>query len=1219
MSTASAGTSRRFHGLARFVLWIVATLALLATALWLGVPPLAKHLLQTRLATAISRPVTVAHIAFNPFKLEARIDGLTLGARVPGSPPLLALDAATLEVSVASVWHRAPVLDRVALEHPRIAIARNDDGSYSVQDLIDAALADHEGPPARFSLNNIEVHAGEIDFDDRPKGRRHEVRDLNIGIPFLSSLPYQTTVKVAPHVAARINGSPFGLAGTTTPFAREREASLDIDVDAVSLTQYLAYLPVKLRARIPAATLSSHAKLVFSEGDPSSRSLWLAGEFTLDRFVLQRQDGADSLSIGRASAHVARLDVFNRTLVIDSLRIDKPVLDVRRAAGGAIDLAGPWVEAPPRPVRAAPVADTASPWQVDIEKAAITDGTLRVDDAAVRPAFRATYRAVTIDATDLSTSSTKRAHLRATLASDLGARASADVDMIPATLEARGHVAVDKLGLKRLYPYYAEALNLDVQDGALSIAADFAYVPDPKDYRFTLTAGEASLVDLKLALAGERTPLWRVPRVLASGISIDVPARRVDVATLESRGGTAALVRSADGGINFARLLKTSSAPAGVGAGTGTTSAAATAQDATWLVAVKRTVFDRYAIDFTDAVPSPAVALKLRNVDVQVEDLTNARARHSHVRLSAATADGGRIAIDGPVGTQPLAAQLRVEASGLALAPLQPYVDPYVDVTVTGGALAISGRLDVGAAEGAVDAAIRTHFAGDVTISGFGALDTPTHDELARWGKLTLAGVDVVSDPRKLAIGGITLEDFFARVIVYDDATLNIVRLLKPQRADAGAANTGAVAPGPVARTVAVPTADSATARGSATGAMARDREMPVSIGRVTLARGNVRYADFYIRPNYAADLAEVNGTVSSMSATQAGTVDIAAKVARTAPVTVKGTLNPFARELSLDLAGTARDVDLPPLTPYSIKYAGYGITKGTLSFDVHYRIENRKLSADNKLKLDQLTFGEHVDSPTATKLPVLLAVALLKDVNGVIDIELPIAGSLDDPQFSVGGLIVRVIVNLLTKAVTAPFALLGAAFGGGGEELSYIAFEPGTPALPAAAADKIDKLGKALAGRPSLRLDITGRSDAAADSEAMRHAIVAHSIRAQKVKALVDAGTPPADAAAVVVAPDERERYLLAAYKEAPIKERPRNFFGILKDVPPADMEAMLYAHATAGPDALRMLAQERAQAVKQALVAKGVAGERLFVVADTKPPDAKGAPPTRADLALK
>src|SRR6185312_2782822 len=231
---------------------------------------------------------------------------------------------------------------------------------------------------------------------------------------------------------------------------------------------------------------------------------------------------------------------------------------------------------------------------------------------------------------------------------------------------------------------------------------------------------------------------------------------------------------------------------------------------------------------------------------------------------------------------------------------------------------------------------------------------------------------------------------------------------------------------------------------------------------------------------------------------------------------------------------------------------------------------------------------------------------------------ELPISGSLDDPQFSVGGLIVRVIVNLLTKAVTAPFALLGAAFGGSGEELSYIVFDAGSHALGPTANDKVDKLGKALASRPALKLDIAGRSDAATDREALRRDAVAREIRAQKVKSLIDAGTPPTDAHAVVVAPDERERFLIAAYKAAPIKERPRNFFGILKDIPPAEMEAMLYEHAVVGDDALRELASSRAQSVKEALVAKGIAGERLFVVADTKA-HAKDAPPARADLSLK
>jgi outer membrane protein OmpA-like peptidoglycan-associated protein len=393
---------------------------------------------------------------------------------------------------------------------------------------------------------------------------------------------------------------------------------------------------------------------------------------------------------------------------------------------------------------------------------------------------------------------------------------------------------------------------------------------------------------------------------------------------------------------------------------------------------------------------------------------------------------------------------------------------------------------------------------------------------------------------------------------------------------------------------------------------------VPLTVGRIELVRGNVQYSDFYIRPNYSANLTDVNGSISAMSATQAGNVSIAAKVDGSAPVEISGRMNPLAHDLTLDLAGKAHDIDLPPLSAYSAKYAGYGITKGKLSFDVSYKVENRKLSADNRIVLDQLTFGEHVDSPTATKLPVLLAVALLKDVHGVIDIDLPVQGSLDDPQFSVGGLIVKVIVNLLTKAVTAPFALLGAAFGGG-EELSMIDFKPGMAALDPAADAKIDKLAKALTARPALRLDIGGHTDTATDSEALRRAAVEDALRAEKVKALAASGTSVSDAATITVSADERAKYLLAAYKDAPIKERPRNFIGLLKDVPAADMESMLYDHASVSADMLANLATRRAEAVKEALVKRGVATERLFIVTGKsagKPREGSG---TRVDLALK
>ena len=167
----------------------------------------------------------------------------------------------------------------------------------------------------------------------------------------------------------------------------------------------------------------------------------------------------------------------------------------------------------------------------------------------------------------------------------------------------------------------------------------------------------------------------------------------------------------------------------------------------------------------------------------------------------------------------------------------------------------------------------------------------------------------------------------------------------------------------------------------------------------------------------------------------------------------IKGKLNPLSKELFLDIVADAREIELSPMTPYSAKYVGYGIEKGKLSFNVKYKLDNRKLTAENKIILNQLTFGEKIESPTATKLPVLLAVALLKDRNGVIDVDLPISGSLDDPQFSVGGLVLRIVINLITKAVTAPFSLIASAFGGGGsgEELSYIEFANGRASLDAA------------------------------------------------------------------------------------------------------------------------------------------------------------------------
>ncbi|HMM51386.1 MAG TPA: hypothetical protein PKD87_07195, partial [Burkholderiaceae bacterium] len=275
----------------------------------------------------------------------------------------------------------------------------------------------------------------------------------------------------------------------------------------------------------------------------------------------------------------------------------------------------------------------------------------------------------------------------------------------------------------------------------------------------------------------------------------------------------------------------------------------------------------------------------------------------------------------------------------------------------------------------------------------------------------------------------------------------------------------------------------------------------------------------------------------------------------------------------------------------------------------------NRQLSAENNIVLDQLVFGGKVESPDALQLPVLFAVSLLKDRNGVIDVNLPISGSLDDPQFSVGGIVLRIIGNLIVKAVTAPFALIANLAGAGGAELSWIGFEPGSSEPGAAALGKLESLAKALVDRPGLKLDIAGRADPAADREALRRLALQRAVKAQKLKETVGSGGDVAAIDRVQVDPQEYPEYLERAWRAAKF-EKPRNAIGLVKSQPVAEMERMMLAHIEASDAELIALANERAQQVKDWLVDSGkVPGERMFIVAPklgagaTDATDAKGA----------
>ena len=377
----------------------------------------------------------------------------------------------------------------------------------------------------------------------------------------------------------------------------------------------------------------------------------------------------------------------------------------------------------------------------------------------------------------------------------------------------------------------------------------------------------------------------------------------------------------------------------------------------------------------------------------------------------------------------------------------------------------------------------------------------------------------------------------------------------------------------------------------------------------MTLQGGAVNFSDQYIRPNYSASLVEIGGRVSGLSSEESrlADIDLRGKLENSAPLEIVGKVNPLAKDLFLDLKVDFRDMDLSPLSPYSGRYAGYGIQKGKLTLSLKYHIEKRKLDSENKVFLDQFTFGDTVDSPDATKLPVRLAVALLKDRSGEIHLDLPVTGSIDDPKFSVWGVVWKIIVNLLVKAATSPFALLGAIFGGG-EELSYLEFDPGSSVLPASGIAKLGNMVKVLTERPALKLDIEGHVDIEKDREGMRQLLFRRKVAARKLADLAKTGQPAPALDNVRVEPAEYPNYLAQAYKVEKFP-KPRNFIGMAKDLPVPEMEKLMLTHLQVTDGDLRQLAVERASHVRDRLVAMGkVESGRVFLVEPkTLPPERK------------
>ncbi|HUI62695.1 MAG TPA: DUF748 domain-containing protein, partial [Steroidobacteraceae bacterium] len=552
--------------------------------------------------------------------------------------------------------------------------------------------------------------------------------------------------------------------------------------------------------------------------------------------------------------------------------------------------------------------------------------------------------------------------------------------------------------------------------------------------------------------------------------------------------------------------------------------------NASWTVSVPEISLDGWKISAEDRQVSPAATLLLEDLNVHVTGFSTARSTPLAVALDTKLNHTGKLDVKADLSPDYSAVKAQAQLDALDLTALQPYIAQRTSMTLLSGAL--STKL---AAERAADGHLTVH--GDAGVAKLKTVDNALKQDFIKFERLQASGIDYNSAPASLHIHSIDAHGPYARVIVESDRSVNVAKILRapgtpepaPTPDDASdqaatgsstaaatataTASAAATAPSPGAAPSGAPAASgegaaspstesdggshAATARNdtSSSGSKPKNRRgarghagkgavapqpdagapaLAIAIDAIHIYNGSANYADYWIQPNFAVGIQALGGSILGLSSNPSARakVELQGKVDRYAPVHIWGEINPLAATAYTDIKMSFKGVDMTSVTPYSGHFAGYKIEKGKLSVDIGYKIDHRKLEAQHRVVIDQLELGERVESPDAIKLPLKIAIALLKDRNGVIDLDLPVTGSLDDPKFKLGPLIWKAVLGLLTKIATAPFALIGHLFGGG-EQMNFIEFAPGSAELDPAQQQKLQALVKALQEKTQLQLDV--------------------------------------------------------------------------------------------------------------------------------------------------
>ncbi|CCO23167.1 DUF748 domain-containing protein [Maridesulfovibrio hydrothermalis] len=1178
------------------------------------IPFTARKVALSKLPEVLNRPVNISRIDFNPYTLHLKIEGFEIGKK-EGEGNLLSFKLFDINFDSFSLFRFSAIFDHIIVVDPQVDFSIFRGGS-SVSDLIPEQAAtdepvenaDEQKSLFPFIVRNLVITNGTCRVYDKVRNMQHVVDNVDLMIPFTSSLSRDNEKQVQPTLNMIINGTPFELKGHSLPFNETLKTEFIFSLKNAQLDEYWAYLPIYETTDLKSGSFSTSLTLSLERSENILPRVIIRGKANISNFDLTARKGPSFLKFKDLDIKLDEISILRRILKVGSVKLTDPYLKIGLKKDGGLDILdyiAPSIEAGKKSKKNE--SEEGPALAALVSEFILENGQVDFTDNAFSDGFHKKIGPISIRAEKISTTKDAAGSYDFKIGSNATEIISGHGSLGLVPLSVNGSVAVADLDIPDYHIYFDDPLPLDIGSGRVGAGSDFVFTPASETVRLSNIRVEVDNLALT-PKGGGRTLIGLGGFAMTNG-TVDVKEKSVFIDSINLNKALIKLMRDSKG-IDLVQHLEkhkqSSAAKAAVPAEVileeeqakeDSGEVVSVVDEKKWKVALNKFSLTDSAVEFTDKAATKTTSVNITGINAGVRELTFPEEKPVKLSLAANINKRGSISVKGEAGLQPLKGQGSVEIRKFRLRDFNGYLPSEMQMNIARGHIDVRGNWSFTAGDKPSAA-----YTGRVQLKDLLIRDNQGNRKFFHLSELAVRDIDFTSSPLKVKAGSIAVLAPNIYLEREADGTFNAGRMLTGKRADPvnatlvekqaeEAAKKSRVASVPAAVVSQVQTDE---VQDSVSGGR---KDNFIFVDKMYMTNGTVIFKDHTVDPAFELDITKMRSAVYGLELPQGQRTDLSfnATFDQQAPLVVEGYLQPTAGGADTDLKISLINLDMTQLSPYTEKFIAYPVSTGMLSSDVSFKLRGKSVAVENVFDIYQFDVGEKVDNPDAPNIPIGFGLALLRDSSGNIRLDIPVEGDLADPQFRLGRVIGAAIVNILVKAVTSPFALIGALVGGG-EDMDVLLFAPGTAQIKEDELAKVESVAKAMQDRPGLKLEISGFTSPD-DIPALEEMAFRRQVAMPKFLELEGDENAPDSVDEVVVSEEEYPEYLEAAYKDATF-ERPTNFLGIVTAQPLPDMEKALRDHIKITDTQLAELSRSRAEIIRTLLTEKfGVAPERVFL----------------------